>query len=115
MKLAIEEMCRWFRVMKTKYPNLHICCSYRDQQDQEAAFIAGTSHLHYPESKHNKMPSWALDVFQIDENGQAVFDKVFYTQLAADTLSDGHMIVWGGRWQTLSDKPHFEYNPDAES
>jgi peptidoglycan LD-endopeptidase CwlK len=39
-----------------------ILCGYRNEQEQRAAFIAGHSKLMYPNSKHNKSPSRAVDV-----------------------------------------------------
>ncbi len=35
---------------------------YRNQEDQEAAFKAGNTKLHYPNGKHNSQPSLAVDV-----------------------------------------------------
>lgn len=44
------------------YIDFEVLCGWRNEEDQEAAFKAGTTKLHYPHGKHNKRPSKALDV-----------------------------------------------------
>lgn len=38
-----------------------VICGHRGEKDQEAAVKAGASKLHWPKSKHNKVPSLAFD------------------------------------------------------
>lgn len=35
---------------------------YRNEVDQEKAFAAGNTKLHWPDGKHNRLPSIAIDV-----------------------------------------------------
>lgn len=39
-----------------------VLCGHRGEADQEAAFKAGNSKLQYPNSKHNSLPSKAVDI-----------------------------------------------------
>lgn len=39
-----------------------IACGHRDEVAQEAACAAGLSKVHWPDSKHNKIPSLAVDI-----------------------------------------------------
>jgi peptidoglycan L-alanyl-D-glutamate endopeptidase CwlK len=39
-----------------------VTCGHRDQADQDAAYRKGTSKKRWPESKHNRLPSRAVDV-----------------------------------------------------
>ncbi len=45
-----------------KWLDFAITCGHRNQVDQEKAFKDGTSTKHWPDSKHNKLPSRAVDV-----------------------------------------------------
>lgn len=38
-----------------------ILCGHRPEDEQRAAFSAGLSKLQFPDSKHNKVPSMAVD------------------------------------------------------
>jgi len=45
-----------------KHIDCTVLCGHRGQAEQDAAYNAGNSKLKYPQSKHNKMPSQAVDV-----------------------------------------------------
>lgn len=108
LKDAHDKLGEWFRDMKGKHPSLHISWSYRDKASQEQAVSHGASKLHYPASAHNKMPSLALDVFQIDESGRASFDPVFCAKLNSESQAAGYTLKWGGQWKSLGDSDHFQ-------
>lgn len=104
--------------------NCTIIQGHRDQADQEAAFNAGKSKLHYPFGNHNAIPSNAVDVAPdpIDWNNKDRFlyfagyvlgiaDRLF----AAGIMK--HRIRYGGAWNglenlngvgVLNDLVHFE-------
>lgn len=42
--------------------DITVLCGHRGQADQEAAFAAGASKVHWPNSKHNSLPSRAVDL-----------------------------------------------------
>lgn len=45
-----------------KYYDFTILCGHRGQQEQDAAFAAGNSKVRWPNSKHNSLPSKAVDI-----------------------------------------------------
>jgi peptidoglycan LD-endopeptidase CwlK len=51
-----------------KYYDCAIICGYRTKADQEAAFDAELSKVHYP-STHNSKPSIAVDVAPYEKTG----------------------------------------------
>lgn len=105
-------MANWYRIKKKKYPNLHVSWGFRGRSEQERAFNDGKTKLHYPDSAHNKIPSLAIDLFQIDEDGVARWSQVFFMKLNAENEADQFPIKWGGNWKSLGDADHFQYESD---
>lgn len=109
---AHSDLVRWFQSVKFMHPDVHISWSYRGEQDQEQAFLDGKSKLHYPNSAHNKTDengnpcSRALDLFQINEDNQAIFNPGFYARLSSE--EHGVSVLWGGRWKTMGDYDHWQ-------
>ncbi len=72
---------------------------HRGQEAQEAAFASGASKVRWPDSKHNRLPSYAmhLDPYPINYAQPCV-----YYVLAGIVLSTAKLhhlpIRWGGRW-----------------
>jgi len=94
-----------------------VLCGHRDKEAQEKAVRDGLSKTHFPLSKHNSLPSKAVDVvpYPIDWNDTKGFYHFGgYVKGIADSL--GIAIRWGGDWdkdndlgdQTFIDLPHFE-------
>ena len=86
-----------------------VLCGYRGKEEQEAAYRDGNSRLHFPESKHNHLPSLAVDVvpYPIDWQNIERF-KTFgaFVKKTAEEL--GITIRWGGDFKTWKDYPHYE-------
>ena len=112
---ADPTLAGWFHWAKSSHPDLHVSWSNRDQASQESAFIAGTTKLHFPNSAHNSLPSKALDVFQINDQGQAIWDRSFLSALNDETKAAGYTLRWGGQWPTLGDSDHWEREPPSSS
>jgi len=113
---AHPELAKWYREqVKVNFPDAHISWSYRNQDDQEKAFLDGKTELHYPNSAHNKMPAMALDLFEIDHSFQALFSPKFYS--AVNSMNNGvtAKIKWGGVWKSLGDSDHFELDSSMSS
>ena len=100
-----------------KVMDISILCAYRDKIDQDTAFAQGKSKLKFPHSKHNKNPSFAVDIcpYPIDWNNH----KAFYFMAGvfkAKAESLGIKVRWGGDWNndnnfqndSFLDLPHFE-------
>lgn len=100
-----------------KYYDCTIICGHRSEKDQMKAYRSGNSKLVYPQSKHNKMPSLAVDVapYPIDwKDYNRFYNFGGYVLAIADML--GIKIRWGGDWdsdnnfddQRFNDLVHFE-------
>lgn len=105
-----------------KYFDFTIVCGYRNEEDQEKAFVKGASTKHWPDSKHNTLPSKAVDVGPY----HPLFKNVDWENtprfiyLAAFIMGIAHAkgikIRWGGDWdgdsfmrdQKFHDRPHLE-------
>lgn len=100
-----------------KVMDISIICAYRNEADQNKAYDEKKSKLKYPNSKHNKVPSLAVDVCPspIDWNDH----KRFYLMMGvfkakADSL--GIKIRCGGDFNNdnnlqndgFIDLPHIE-------
>lgn len=94
-----------------------VLCGHRNKEDQDKAFAEGNSKTPWPKSKHNKIPSWAVDIapYPIDWNDMDRFKQLAKIVLRiADELAVP--IRWGGDFNTDGDKttndawdkPHFE-------
>jgi len=94
-----------------------ILCGFRNEEDQDEAFHTGRSQKKWPDGRHNKAPSNAVDVapWPIDWNNKKRFYHFAgYVKGVADKM--GIKLRWGGDWdsdndlddQSLFDLVHFE-------
>lgn len=97
--------------------NFTVLCGYRGPTEQNDAFERGTSKLRFPNSKHNRQPSWAMDLapWPIDWS-----DIDRFKALAGIVLDEAKKanvkIRWGADWnrdgdwrdEKFRDWPHFE-------
>lgn len=88
-----------------------IVCGYRDQVDQDKAFHDGFSRVKWPQGRHNRYPSLAVDVMRcpIDWNDQER-QEAFAAYVLEVAKSLGIEIEWGGNWADFTDRPHFQVN-----
>lgn len=101
--------------------DISILCGHRGEDEQNEAWRTGRSTKKWPGSKHNHMPSKAVDVapyfpdVKIDWDDLPAFARVAgYIQRVAD--EQGVKIRWGGDWdqdgrtadEKFIDMPHFE-------
>jgi len=90
---------------------------HRSKEEQNKLFHKGLSKLKYPNSKHNRSPSMAVDAvpFPIDWKDRERF-CLFAGIIKGIAHSKGIEIRWGGDWdmdnqisdETFTDMPHFE-------
>ena len=52
-----------------KYYDCTIVCGHRNKEDQDKAYAEEKSQVRWPDSKHNKYPSMAVDVAPYELNG----------------------------------------------
>ncbi len=105
----------------------HFDCSvlsgHRSKEEQNRVFLEGKSLLQYPDSKHNSLPSLAVDVvpYPIDwKDKERFYYFAGYVKRIAQELRRqkvvGKELRWGGDWdrdtsmndQSFFDLPHFE-------
>ena len=113
LKLAHPKIVEWWRAIKPNFSHVHIYCSYRDVGEQNKAFAEGLSRLKFPNSRHNHLEnnlpaSLALDLFQLSEEGIALFPYKFYLKIWELTQTLKYPIRWGGNFKNLGDSNHFE-------
>jgi len=103
-----------------------IVCGHRDKEEQDKAFAEKFSTKKYPNSKHNKIPSLAVDAAPYEKvtgidwtPKQMTYFAGFVKGIAAKLYCMGiisHRIRCGIDWdsdndiddQTFIDAPHFE-------
>lgn len=111
--------------VEKRFP-LKVICGHRGQVEQDAAFNSSPkrSQTPWPESKHNKLPSLAIDIVPLEHIGEKEFidwnDRERMTLLAGFILTEafhqGFKFRWGGDWNRdtglkdneFDDLPHFE-------
>ena len=49
-----------------KIKDFSVICGHRDEKDQNEAYLNNFSKLKFPQSKHNKLPSIAVDIWPYD-------------------------------------------------
>ena len=97
-----------------------IDCSFRNEYAQNMAYEDETSKVRWPYSKHNKLPTPAMDCVPII-NGGASWNKVHCVALSGLILAagkeEGINLRWGGNWdmdsepitdQDFQDLVHYE-------
>jgi peptidoglycan LD-endopeptidase CwlK len=86
--------------------DITVVCGHRGRSEQEKAFKDGYSKLTYPHSKHNKLPSLAVDLapYPIDWKDREAFMVLrgFVLARAAVLGLKIGVISWDG--------PHFQVN-----
>ena len=107
------------------YNDFTIAVGFRGKAAQDAAFAGGFSKLKWPDSKHNKQPSLAVDIFpywkefgailgtevqltkimQVFGCSKAQANQFVYNELYAlaklikgVAIKQGTQIIWGGDW-----------------
>jgi peptidoglycan L-alanyl-D-glutamate endopeptidase CwlK len=74
-----------------KHFDCQILEGYRNQEDQEKAFEAGATKLHWPDGRHNHQPSMAVDVapYPVDwKNAKRFYWFAGYVMGIAQRLKD---------------------------
>jgi len=88
-----------------------IACGMRNRENQEAAFKTGVSQVNWPDSKHNRTPSDAVDFFE--SVGNDSYNDVALIHFVAGLImgianSKGYKFRWGGAWNgTLNKENQF--------
>jgi peptidoglycan L-alanyl-D-glutamate endopeptidase CwlK len=91
-----------------KQMDIAVLCGFRNERDQQSAFIAGNSKLQWPRSKHNKVPSLAVDIAPkpIDWENIEKFKEM--CELVERIAYDMNIKIRLGRDFSFHDWPHIE-------
>ncbi len=111
--LRLQELCdEAIRIM-----DFTVITGHRDKESQNKAFAKGLSKLRWPDGKHNKYPSQAIDIapYPIDWNDRERFVLLAGIMIAT-AKSQGIALRWGGDWDgdfnlkdnKFADLGHFE-------
>ena len=94
--------------------DISIICGFRGESDQNSAYSTGMSKLRWPQSKHNTVPSLAVDAvpFPIAWNDIDRFKEMGavvmrHWELIPVEERAGYSLSWGGDWN-FKDYPHFQ-------
>lgn len=89
--------------------DIAVLCGHRTREEQERAYRRGFSKARFGQSKHNAMPSLAVDVapYPIDWNDLDRFHEMARI-VKEEAARLGIQIRWGGDFNSFFDGPHFE-------
>ena len=99
------------------YVDCSIICGYRGEELQNIAHAEGNSHAEFPESKHNRLPSLAVDVMPYPVDWKDLQLLCYFGGFALAIAIDlGIDLMWGHDWnhdfrpdkKGFFDLPHFE-------
>ncbi|MCD6435579.1 MAG: hypothetical protein J7L15_04260 [Clostridiales bacterium] len=104
LSTAVEDLQILFKEVIKHFDNT-ILWGHRDKEAQEKAFAEGKTQVHYPHSKHNSMPSKAVDAVTYPINWNDINQHYYfagYVKGVADRLYDEgimkHKIRCGADW-----------------
>ncbi len=102
---SLQTLC--YEILKEM--DIAVLIGHRGEADQNTAYMLGNSKLQYPKSKHNVLPSNAVDIapYPIDWNNITRFQQmVDIAKRKAAAL--GISIQCGADWIAFKDYPHIE-------
>jgi hypothetical protein len=121
LETAHPDLQRLFNKV-VEYYDCVVVCGARSKEEQDAAVAAGNSTTPWPKSKHNRVPSLAVDVSPYDRPAAPIDwnDRERMTLFAGFVIGTaalmGISIRWGGDWDrdtytkdnSFDDLVHFE-------
>jgi len=121
LNVVCTDLCAiMYDALDTGIMDISIIEGHRDKAQQNRYFDIGKSKVRYPDGKHNKAPSEAVDAVPYI-NGKISWNKLHCCVLAGIILAcaakRGIKVRWGGCWsgdfenvggQSLNDYVHFE-------
>jgi peptidoglycan L-alanyl-D-glutamate endopeptidase CwlK len=125
LRRELRRIC--YAILDKEIVDFGLVYSYRDEQEQNKAYKSGASQLEFPNSKHNTLPSDAVDIqtyiagkgYSTDTR-HAIFLAGLFMSTAIE-LGYKDKVRWGGNWdmdgeimtdQKFQDLMHFEWIGD---
>jgi|TARA_Y100000310_G_scaffold336494_1_gene421176 peptidoglycan L-alanyl-D-glutamate endopeptidase CwlK len=99
-----------------------VIIGYRGRTDQDKAFNSGHSKVKWPDGKHNRNPSYAVDVAPYPINWKDKERFIYFAgYVKGVAYSMGISIRWGGDWDNdtklsdnkFNDLVHFEIRKES--
>ena len=92
-----------------KIYDFSVICGHRSEKEQNEAYNKGNSKLKWPQSKHNSLPSCAVDIvpFPIDWSDLERFNRLVGI-IQGIAQSKGIKIRLGADFNSSKDYPHIE-------
>lgn len=82
--------------------DISLICGFRDQEEQDEAYETGRSKVRWPNGKHNRLPSKAVDFqpWPVPERREKLWASLAY--IAGHAIQIGRrrglVVRWGGDW-----------------
>lgn len=97
----------------TEYPNdpqPFITCTYRSNAEQNLLFnqVPKVTKAKAGQSPHNYKPSLAFDIAFITVYKKLDWSIQLFKNFNDIIIKIEPLIVWGGNWKSIKDKPHFQ-------
>lgn len=93
--------------LRDEVGDISLVSGHRDIQEQNALFAAGASTKRWPDSKHNKSPSKAVDLqpYPYPDYEPKLWGALGYIAGRAFAIAaeEGFRIRWGGDWNSNGD------------
>lgn len=103
-----------------KFMPMRVLCGHRNQVDQDEAYKTGHSKLAWPHSKHNSLPSRAIDMCPEPYDPQNKMKIIYASGIVMGSAQKlGISLRWGGDFsmnfdpsdEKFQDLFHFELVP----
>lgn len=94
-----------------------VLCGHRNKAEQDDAYERGASKLRFPKSKHNSLPSKAMDLAPYPIDWENIDRFIALSHIVLDEAKKFNIpIRWGGDWnrdgnwkdEKFRDLPHYE-------
>ena len=100
-----------------KHVDCSVLCGHRGKDDQNKAYKEGKSKAKYPNGRHNRQPSLAVDVSPYPIDWDDLERQTLFAGFVLGIAKQmGINLIWGNDWDGdfetkdtgLKDYPHFE-------
>ncbi len=95
-----------------KHADHSVLCGHRNELQQNVEYEEGSSTFKWPHSRHNSVPSQAVDVAPYPIDWDDIPRFMALAAIVKECASRlGIKVRWGGDWKTLRDFVHWELSP----
>ena len=113
VKAWVEAHALWLETYP-ELPKPFITCTYRSSEEQNELYAQGrtrtgkiVTRARGGESPHNFNPSYAFDIAFVND-GVLDWRPFLFSQFVALVERVSNEVLWGGRFISIPDRPHFE-------